>query len=380
MALITCVEDQRQIAKRKVPKMFYDYADTGSWTESTYNQNEKDFEKIRFRQRVGIDVSSRSTRMTMLGEDLPMPTALAPIGMAGMQYPDGEILSAKAAEEFGIPFTLSTMSICSIEDVASNTSMPFWFQLYVMRDRAFMKRLISRAEAAQCSALMVTLDLQILAQRHKDVQNGLSAPPKLNLKNLLNICTKPNWCFQMLKTKRRNFGNIFGHVKGIDDMSSLSDWVTSQFDPSLDWKDVSEIRSIWDGKLILKGIMDREDAIAAVQAGADAIVVSNHGGRQLDGTISSIDALPRILDVVGNRCEVWMDGGIRSGQDILRAVALGATGTLIGRAFLYGLGASGQSGVYQTLEILRKELDLTMGLCGLKKLADVDKSILHQYQ
>ena len=380
MALITCVEDQRQIAKRKVPKMFYDYADTGSWTESTYNQNEKDFEKIRFRQRVGIDVSSRSTRMTMLGQDLPMPTALAPIGMAGMQYPDGEILSAKAAEDFGIPFTLSTMSICSIEDVASNTSMPFWFQLYVMRDRAFMKRLISRAEAAQCSALMVTLDLQILAQRHKDVQNGLSAPPKLNLKNFLNICTKPNWCFQMLKTKRRNFGNIFGHVKGIDDMSSLSDWVTSQFDPSLDWKDVSEIRSIWDGKLILKGIMDREDAIAAVQAGADAIVVSNHGGRQLDGTISSIDALPRILDVVGNKCEVWMDGGIRSGQDILRAVALGATGTLIGRAFLYGLGASGQNGVCQTLEILRKELDLTMGLCGLKNLADVDKSILHQYQ
>ncbi|MEE2932819.1 MAG: alpha-hydroxy acid oxidase [Pseudomonadota bacterium] len=380
MALITCVEDQRQIAKRKVPKMFYDYADTGSWTESTYNLNEKDFEKIRFRQRVGIDVSSRSTRMTMLGQDLPMPTALAPIGMAGMQYPDGEILSAKAAEDFGIPFTLSTMSICSIEDVASNTSMPFWFQLYVMRDRAFMKRLISRAEAAQCSALMVTLDLQILAQRHKDVQNGLSAPPKLNLKNFLNICTKPNWCFQMLKTKRRNFGNIFGHVKGIDDMSSLSDWVTSQFDPSLDWKDVSEIRSIWDGKLILKGIMDREDAIAAVQAGADAIVVSNHGGRQLDGTISSIDALPRILDVVGNKCEVWMDGGIRSGQDILRAVALGATGTLIGRAFLYGLGASGQNGVCQTLEILRKELDLTMGLCGLKNLADVDKSILHQYQ
>ena len=380
MALITCVEDQRQVAKRKVPKMFYDYADTGSWTESTYNLNEKDFEKIRFRQRVGIDVSSRSTRMTMLGKDLPMPTALAPIGMAGMQYPDGEILSAKAAEEFGIPFTLSTMSICSIEDVASNTSMPFWFQLYVMRDRAFMKRLISRADAAQCSALMVTLDLQILAQRHKDVQNGLSAPPKLTLKNLLNICTKPNWCFEMLKTKRKNFGNIFGHVKGIDDMSSLSDWVTSQFDPSLDWKDVSEIRSIWDGKLILKGIMDREDAIAAVQAGADAIVVSNHGGRQLDGTISSIDALPRILDVVGNKCEVWRDGGIRSGQDILRAVALGAKGTLIGRAFLYGLGASGQNGVYQTLEILRKELDLTMGLCGLKNLADVDKSILHQYQ
>tara|TARA_B100001093_G_scaffold519625_1_gene609534 strand:+ start:1808 stop:2950 length:1143 start_codon:yes stop_codon:yes gene_type:complete len=380
MTEITCVEDQRQLAKRKVPKMFYDYADTGSWTESTYNLNEKDFEKIRFRQRVGVDVSNRSTRMTMLGQDLPMPTALAPIGMAGMQYPDGEILSAKAAEDFGVPFTLSTMSICSIEDVASNTSVPFWFQLYVMRDRAFMKTLISRAEAAGCSALMVTLDLQILAQRHKDIRNGLSAPPKLNLKNLLNICTKPNWCFEMLKTKRRNFGNIFGHVKGIDDMSSLSNWVTSQFDPSLDWKDVSEIRGIWGGKFIIKGIMDKEDAIAAVQAGADAIVVSNHGGRQLDGTISSIDALPRILDAVGNKCEVWMDGGIRSGQDILRAVALGATGTLIGRAFLYGLGASGQHGVHQTLEILRKELDLTMGLCGQKNLTDVDKSILHQYQ
>ena len=380
MAEITCVEDQRQLAKRKVPKMFYDYADTGSWTESTYNLNEKDFDKIRFRQRVGVDVDNRSTRMTMLGQDLPMPTALAPIGMAGMQYPDGEILSAKAAEEFGIPFTLSTMSICSIEDVASNTSMPFWFQLYVMRDRGFMKRLIGRAEAARCSALMVTLDLQILAQRHKDIRNGLSAPPKLNVKTLLNICTKPKWCFEMLKTKRRHFGNIFGHVKGIDDMSSLSDWVTGQFDPSLNWKDVSEIRSIWDGKLILKGIMDKEDAKAAVQAGADAIVVSNHGGRQLDGTISTIDALPRILDAVDNKCEVWMDGGIRSGQDILRAVALGATGTLIGRAFLYGLGANGQHGVLQTLEILRKELDLTMGLCGHKNLTDVDKSILHQYQ
>ena len=279
-----------------------------------------------------------------------------------------------------MPFTLSTMSICSIEDVALNTSRPFWFQLYVMRDREFVKNLISRAKEAECSALMVTLDLQILAQRHNDIRNGLSAPPKLNFKNLLNICTKPDWCFGMLKTKRRNFGNIYGHVEGVDDMSSLSDWVSSQFDPSLSWKDITDIRNIWDKKLIIKGIMDKEDAIAAVHAGADAIVVSNHGGRQLDGTISSIEALPSVLDAVGDRCEVWMDGGIRTGQDILRVVALGATGTLIGRAFLYGLGANGYEGVYQTLEILRKELDLTMGLCGQKDLTKVDRSILHKYQ
>ena len=272
------------------------------------------------------------------------------------------------------------MSICSIEDVALNTSRPFWFQLYVMRDREFVKNLISRAKEAECSALMVTLDLQILAQRHNDIRNGLSAPPKLNFKNLLNICTKPDWCFGMLKTKRRNFGNIYGHVEGVDDMSSLSDWVSSQFDPSLSWKDITDIRNIWDKKLIIKGIMDKEDAIAAVHAGADAIVVSNHGGRQLDGTISSIEALPSVLDAVGDRCEVWMDGGIRTGQDILRVVALGATGTLIGRAFLYGLGANGYEGVYQTLEILRKELDLTMGLCGQKDLTKVDRSILHKYQ
>ena len=380
MSIITCVEDQRQLAKRKVPKMFYDYADTGSWTETTYKLNEFDLEQIKFRQRVGIDVDNRSTWMSMLGEKIPMPTALAPIGMAGMQCADGEILAAKAAEKFGVPFTLSTMSICSIEDVALNTSRPFWFQLYVMRDREFVKNLISRAKEAECSALMVTLDLQILAQRHNDIRNGLSAPPKLNFKNLLNICTKPDWCFGMLKTKRRNFGNIYGHVEGVDDMSSLSDWVSSQFDPSLSWKDITDIRNIWDKKLIIKGIMDKEDAIAAVHAGADAIVVSNHGGRQLDGTISSIEALPSVLDAVGDRCEVWMDGGIRTGQDILRVVALGATGTLIGRAFLYGLGANGYEGVYQTLEILRKELDLTMGLCGQKDLTKVDRSILHKYQ
>jgi L-lactate dehydrogenase (cytochrome) len=380
MAVITCIEDQRKLAMRKVPRMFYDYADSGSWTESTYRSNEKDFENLKLRQRVGANVSDRSTRMEMLGQDLPMPVALAPTGLTGMQRADGEILAAKAAEEFGVPFTLSTMSICSIEDVASNTSKPFWFQLYVMRDRDFIRRLIARAKVANCSALMITLDLQILAQRHKDLRNGLSAPPKPTISNMLNLITKPSWCFGMLQTKRRQFGNIVGHVEGVDDMSSLSDWTNSQFDPSLTWEDVAELRKLWNEKLIIKGIMDKEDAKAAVGIGADAIVVSNHGGRQLDGTISSISALPQILDEVGDNCEVWMDGGIRTGQDILRAVALGAQGTLIGRAFLYGLGANGKEGVTQTLEILQKELDLTMGLCGKRNLSEVDKSILHQYQ
>ena len=380
MAVITCIEDQRKLAMRKVPRMFYDYADSGSWTESTYRSNEKDFENLKLRQRVGANVSDRSTRMEMLGQDLPMPVALAPTGLTGMQRADGEILAAKAAEEFGVPFTLSTMSICSIEDVASNTSKPFWFQLYVMRDRDFIRRLIERAKVANCSALMITLDLQILAQRHKDLRNGLSAPPKPTISNMLNLITKPSWCFGMLQTKRRQFGNIVGHVEGVDDMSSLSDWTNSQFDPSLTWEDVAELRKLWNEKLIIKGIMDKEDAKAAVGIGADAIVVSNHGGRQLDGTISSISALPQILDEVGDKCEVWMDGGIRTGQDILRAVALGAQGTLIGRAFLYGLGANGKEGVTQTLEILQKELDLTMGLCGKRNLSEVDKSILHQYQ
>ena len=380
MAVITCIEDQRKLAMRKVPRMFYDYADAGSWTESTYRLNEEDFEDLKLRQRVGIDVSDRSTRMVMLGQNLPIPVALAPTGLTGMQRADGEILAAKAAEEFGVPFTLSTMSICSIEDVAANTSKPFWFQLYVMRDRDFIRRLIERAKAANCSALMITLDLQILAQRHKDLRNGLSAPPKMTISNMVNLLTKPSWCLGMLQTKRRQFGNIVGHVEGVDDMSSLSDWTISQFDPSLNWEDVAELRKLWSEKLIIKGIMDKEDAKAAVRIGADAIVVSNHGGRQLDGTISSISALPPILDAVGDQCEVWIDGGIKTGQDILRAVALGAQGTLIGRAFLYGLGANGKDGVTQTLEILQNELDLTMGLCGKRNLADVDKSILYQYQ
>ena len=374
--LIACVEDQRKLAQRRVPRMFYDYVDSGSWTESTYRANEEDLKTIHFRQRVGIDVSSRNTQMKMLGNYLPMPVALAPTGLAGMLRANGEILAAKAAEEFGVPFTLSTMSICSIEDVAENTNSPFWFQLYVMRDRDFIQRLIERARVARCSALMVTVDLQIMGQRHKDVHNGLSAPPKFTVRNALNLFLKPAWCLGMLGTKRRHFGNIIGHVKGVEDMSSLADWTVSQFDPSLSWNDVAEINKQWGGKFIIKGILDPEDAKAAVEVGADAIVVSNHGGRQLDGAISSIAALPDIVDAIGDKCEVWMDSGIRTGQDILRAVALGAKGTLIGRAFAYGLGANGQAGVTKTLEILHRELDLTMGLCGRTSLEKIDSSII----
>ncbi|MAH83854.1 MAG: alpha-hydroxy-acid oxidizing enzyme [Rhodospirillaceae bacterium TMED8] len=377
MTVITCIEDQQRLAEGRVPRMFYDYVDAGSWTEATYRSNEEDFRRLKLRQRVGADVSNRSTRMDMLGHNLPMPVALAPIGLAGMQHANGEILAAQAAEEFGIPFTLSTMSICSIEDVASHTTKPFWFQLYVMRDKDFIRRLIGRAKIAQCSALMITLDLQLLAQRHKDLKNGLSAPPKPTINNIFNMLTKPSWCWNMLKTKRRQFGNIVGHVKGVDDMSSLADWTSSQFDPSLRWEDLASLRNLWDKKLIIKGIMDKDDAIEAVRVGADAIVVSNHGGRQLDGTISSIRALPQILDAIGEKCEVWIDGGIRSGQDILRAIAVGARGTLIGRAYVYGLGASGKQGVSKTLGILQKELDLSLGLCGKKNLKEVDGSILH---
>jgi len=376
MAKIACIEDLRKLAERRVPRMFYDYADSGSWTETTYRANESDLAKIKFRQRVALDVSSRSTAMTMLGQKVPMPVALAPTGLTGMQHADGEILAARAAAEFGVPFTLSTMSICSIEDVAENSPAPFWFQLYVMRDRDFIRRLIERARAANCSALMVTLDLQLMGQRHKDVRNGLSAPPKPPLRNILNLMQKPAWCLGMLGTKRRQFGNIVGHVKGVKDMSSLSDWTVSQFDPSLSWDDVAAIRKQWGGKMIIKGILDVEDAKAAVKVGADAIVVSNHGGRQLDGAMSSIEALPAIVDAVGDKTEIWMDSGIRSGQDVLRAIALGARGTLIGRAFLYGLGAGGQAGVRQALDIIHKELDLTLGLCGQSDLAKVDSSIL----
>ena len=376
MAPITCIEDLRVLAKRRVPRMFYDYADTGSWTESTYRANEDDFRKIKFRQRVAINIDNRSTRTTMVGVDVAMPVALAPVGLTGMQHADGEILAARAAEKFGVPFTLSTMSICSIEDVAANTTKPFWFQLYVMRDRDFIERLIDRAKAAKCSALMLTLDLQILGQRHKDIKNGLSTPPKPTLANMLNLATKPGWCMAMLGTKRRSFGNIIGHVKGIGDMSSLSSWTASQFDPTLSWSDVEWIKRKWGGKLILKGIQDVEDARLAAQSGADALIVSNHGGRQLDGAVSSIAALPAVADAVGSQIEVWMDGGIRSGQDVLKAIALGAKGTMIGRAFVYGLGAMGEAGVTKALELIHRELDVSMALCGKTDIRTVDRSIL----
>ena len=376
MAAIACIDDLKKLHERRVPRMFYDYCESGSWTESTFNANESDLQAIKFRQRVAIDVSTRSTAMKMLGEDVTMPVALAPTGLTGMQHADGEILAAQAAETFGVHFTLSTMSICSIEDVAANTTKPFWFQLYVMRDRQFIRNLVERARAANCSALMITLDLQIMGQRHKDVKNGLSAPPKPTLKNLMNLATKPGWCLGMLGTKRRQFRNIVGHVEGVKDMSSLGEWTANQFDPSLSWDDVREIRKQWGGKIIIKGILDVEDAKQAVNVGADAIVVSNHGGRQLDGAPSSIAALPAIVDAIGDKCEIWMDGGIRTGQDVLRAIALGAKGTLIGRAFLYGLGAGGRDGVTKVLEILHKELDLTMALCGRSNLSEVDDDIL----
>jgi L-lactate dehydrogenase (cytochrome) len=376
MTVITTIEDLRVQAKKRVPRMFYDYADCGSWTESTYRANESDFGKIKLRQRVAIDTDQRSVRTTMAGIDVAMPVALAPVGLTGMQHADGEILAARAAEKFGVPFTLSTMSICSIEDVAANTTAPFWFQLYVMRDRSFIEALIDRAKAAKCSALMLTLDLQILAQRHKDLKNGMSAPPKPTIANLINLATKPRWCLGMLGTKRREFGNIVGHVKGVENMGSLSAWTSQQFDPTLSWDDVEWIKKRWGGKLILKGVMDAEDARLAAQTGADALIVSNHGGRQLDGAPSSISALPAIAEAVGSKIEVWMDGGIRSGQDVLKACALGARGTLIGRPFVYGLGANGEAGVTQALEIIRKELDTTMALCGRTDIRNVDHGIL----
>jgi L-lactate dehydrogenase (cytochrome) len=374
--VITNIEDLRVLAEKRVPRMFYDYADSGSWTESTYRANEGDFQKIKLRQRVAVNMEGRSTAARMVGIDCKMPVAIAPTGLTGMQHADGEILAAKAAEKFGIRFTLSTMSICSIEDVAAHTTQPFWFQLYVMRDRDFIERLIDRAKAAKCDALVLTLDLQILGQRHKDLKNGLSAPPKLTLPNILNMMTKPRWCLGMLGTQRRQFGNIVGHVKGVSDMANLSAWTAEQFDPQLNWGDVEWIKNRWGGKLIIKGIQDVEDAKLAADSGADALIVSNHGGRQLDGAQSSIEALPAIVDAVGSRIEVHLDGGIRSGQDVLKAWALGARGTYIGRAFLYGLGAMGEAGVTKALQIIHKELDLTMAFCGRTRITDVDTSIL----
>ncbi len=376
MTVITHIEDLRVLAEKRVPRMFYDYADSGSWTESTYRANESDFQKILLRQRVAVNMEGRSTATTMVGVPVAMPVAIAPTGLTGMQHADGEILAAKAAEKFGIPFTLSTMSICSIEDIAAHTKAPFWFQLYVMKDRGFIERLIDRAKAANCGALVLTLDLQILGQRHKDLKNGLSAPPKLTLANLVNMATKPRWCLGMLGTKRRQFGNIVGHVSGVENMSSLSSWTADQFDPALNWGDVEWIKKRWGGKLILKGINDVEDAKLAVASGADALIVSNHGGRQLDGAQSSIAALPAIAAEVGSRIEVHMDGGIRSGQDVLKARALGAQGTYIGRAMLYGLGAMGEAGVTKALQIIHKELDLTMAFCGRTRIEQVDRSVL----
>lgn len=377
LSKITCIEDLRVVAKRRVPRMFYDYADSGSYTQGTYRANEDEFQSIKLRQRVAVNMEGRSTRTTMIGEEVAMPVAIAPTGLTGMQHADGEILGAKAAKAFGVPFTLSTMSICSLEDIAEHTDRhPFWFQLYVMRDKAFMERLINRAKAANCSALVVTLDLQILGQRHKDIKNGLSTPPKPTLANLINLATKPHWCLGMLGTKRRSFGNIVGHVDGVGDVSSLSSWTADQFDPSLNWSDVEWIKKLWGGKIILKGVMDAEDARLAAQSGADALVVSNHGGRQLDGAPSSIAALPSIAEAAGKDIEVWMDGGIRSGQDVLKARALGAQGTMIGRSFLYGLGAYGQAGVSKALQIIHKELDTTMAFCGHTNIDHVGKEIL----
>ncbi|WP_310386819.1 alpha-hydroxy acid oxidase [Roseateles sp.] len=376
MPVITCIEDLRVLAQKRVPRMFYDYADSGSWTESTYRANSADFQAFKLRQRVAVNLENRSTATQMIGVDVAMPVAIAPTGLTGMQHADGEILAARAAEQFGIPFTLSTMSICSIEDVAARTQAPFWFQLYVMKDRAYIERLIDRAKAARCGALVLTLDLQILGQRHKDIRNGLSAPPKPTLANLLNLLTKPRWCLGMLGTPRRQFGNIVGHVKGVENMGSLAEWTAQQFDTALNWGDVEWIKKRWGGKLILKGIQDVEDARLAVNSGADALIVSNHGGRQLDGAESSIHALPAIVNAVGSQIEVHMDGGIRSGQDVLKARALGARGTYIGRAFLYGLGAMGEAGVTKALQIIHKELDLTMAFCGHTQIDQVGPDIL----
>ncbi|MBL3569406.1 alpha-hydroxy-acid oxidizing enzyme [Rhodovulum sulfidophilum] len=376
MPVITTIEDLHRIYRRRVPKMFYDYCETGSWTEQTFRDNSSDFAKIRLRQRVAVDMEGRSTATRMIGQDVAMPVALAPVGLTGMQAADGEIKAARAAEKFGVPFTLSTMSICSIEDVAAHTEKPFWFQLYVMRDQDYLANLIERARAANCSALVLTLDLQILGQRHKDLKNGLSAPPKMTLPTMANLATKWGWGLEMLQTKRRFFGNIIGHAKGVTDASSLVDWTAGNFDPRLDWSQVKKLKEDWGGKLILKGILDAEDARRALDVGADAIVVSNHGGRQLDGALSSIRALPSILRAVGDQIEVHVDGGIRSGQDVLKAVALGAKGTYIGRAFIYGLGAMGEAGVTRALEVIHKELDTTMALCGRKTIAGLDRDIL----
>ena len=373
MPVITCIDDLKRIYRRRVPRMFYDYAESGSWTEQTFRENSSDFADIRLRQRIAVDMTGRTVATQMIGQDVAMPVALAPVGLTGMQNADGEIKAARAAEKFGVPFTLSTMSICSIEDVARHTSSPFWFQIYTLNDDAFNASIINRAKAAGCSALVITVDLQILGQRHKDLKNGLSAPPKLTIPTMLNLATKWAWGLEMLGTRRRFFGNIVGHVEGVSDPSSLSAWTAEKFDPALNWDKIRKLMDMWGGKVILKGILDPEDAARAADIGADAIVVSNHGGRQLDGALSSIRMLPEIASAVGGRTEVWMDGGIRSGQDVPKARALGATGTMIGRAFVYGLGAMGEKGVTTALEVIRKELDTSMALCGERDIARVGR-------
>ena len=377
MKTITCIEDLRALHQRRVPRMFYDYAEAGSWTESTFRRNKEAFDEIKLRQRVAKDISTRSVASTMLDEQQRLPMAIAPTGLTGMQYANGEILAAQASEEFGVPFTLSTMSICSLEEVAAHTQKPFWFQLYVMKDREFIAALIERAKAAGCSALVLTLDLQIIGQRHKDLKNQMTAPPRLTLKNLINMASKPRWCAAMLTTRRHSFGNIIGHANGVENLTSLLEWSAQQLDPSLSWDDVAWVQEQWGGKLILKGIMDAEDAVIAAGMGVDAIIVSNHGGRQLDGAPASLDVLPQIVELVDGACEVWLDGGIRSGQDVFKAKALGADATLIGKAFLNGLGARGKAGVTQCLEIIEKELDLTMAFCGKTDLREVGAEVIY---
>ena len=376
MPVITEIADLKRIYKRRVPKMFYDYAESGSWSEQTFRENTSDFDKIRLRQRIAMDMNDRSTKSQLVGEDVSMPVALAPVGLTGMQSADGEIKAAKAAEKFGVPFCLSTMSICSIEDVAEHTTKPFWFQVYTLKDDDFMRRLFERARAAKCSAIVITVDLQVMGQRHKDIKNGLSAPPKLTPASIANMMTKVTWGLEMLRTKRRFFGNIVGHAEGVSDPSSLSSWTAEAFDPSLDWDRIKTLMDMWGGKVILKGILDVEDAKKAVEVGADAIVVSNHGGRQLDGALSSIRMLEEIVKEVGDKTEVWLDSGIRSGQDVLKAIALGAKGVMIGRAWVYGLGAMGEKGVTTALEVIHKELDTSMALCGKRDIHDVDRDIL----
>jgi len=376
MPVITTIDDLKQIYKRRVPKMFYDYAETGSWTEQTFLENSADFQDLHFRQKIAVNMEGRSTETTMIGRPVSMPVALAPVGLTGMQCADGEIKAARAAEKFGVPFTLSTMSICSIEDVAEHTHKPFWFQVYTLKDDDFMRRLMERAKAANCSALVITVDLQMLGQRHKDLKNGLSAPPKLTLKSVADMITRVGWGLEMLGTKRRFFGNIVGHAKGVSDASSLSSWTAEAFDQSLDWKRIGQLIEMWGGKVILKGILDAADAVKAAELGADAIVVSNHGGRQLDGASSSIRMLSHIVDTVGHKTEILFDSGIRSGQDVLKAIALGAKGTMIGRAYTYGLGANGEQGVTDALKIIHRELDTTMGLCGRTLIKDIDQDIL----